>query len=54
MLQEIADKQPSLAGACDSTKKSVEDAVAKGASTSTYESSCKQALEAMQGGGYCK
>lgn len=51
---EVASAQPSLAGSCDQTRKSVEDATKKGASTATYESSCKQALEAMQGAGYCK
>jgi len=51
---EIAKEQPSLAGSCDSTRKAVEDATEKGASTETYESSCKQALATMQGAGYCK
>jgi hypothetical protein len=51
---EVAKEQPSLAGSCDQTRKTVDDAVKKGASTETYESSCKQALATMQGAGYCK
>lgn len=51
---EVASAQPSLAGSCDQTRKSVEDATKKGASTATYESSCKQALATMQSAGYCK
>ena len=51
---EVAKDQPSLAGSCDQTRKSVEDATKKGVTTETYESSCKQALSAMQGAGYCK
>ncbi len=51
---EIAKAQPSLAGSCDQTRKAVEDATKQGASTATYESSCKQALATMQGAGYCK
>lgn len=52
--EEVAKAQPALAGSCDSTKKSVDDAISKGASTDSYESACKQALSAMQSGGYCK
>lgn len=51
---EIAKDQPALAGSCDTTRKSVDDAIDKGASTETYESSCKQALATMQSAGYCK
>ena len=51
---EVAKDQPSLAGSCDQTRKAVDDATKKGASTETYESSCKQALATMQGAGYCK
>ena len=51
---EVAKAQPSLAGSCDQTRSAVDDAVKKGASTDTYESSCKQAIAAMQGAGYCK
>ncbi len=51
---EVAEAQPSLAGSCDQTRKAVDDAVKKGASTETYESSCKQAIAAMQSAGYCK
>jgi hypothetical protein len=52
--EEIAAQQPALAGSCDSTKSSVEDAVEKGASTESYESACKQALTSMKSAGYCK
>jgi len=51
---EVAKEQPSLAGSCDQTRKAVDDAVKKGASTETFESSCKQALSSMQSAGYCK
>ena len=51
---EIAEEQPALAGSCDQTRKSIEDATEKGASTETYESSCKQALSAIKGAGYCE
>ncbi|MBX3209227.1 MAG: hypothetical protein KF764_29615 [Labilithrix sp.] len=51
---EIAESQPALAGSCDSTRKSVEDATKKGTATTSFESSCKQALASMQSAGYCE
>ncbi|MBX3202548.1 MAG: hypothetical protein KF894_30760 [Labilithrix sp.] len=51
---EIAEAQPALAGSCDATRKSIEDAVEKGTSTASFESSCKQALASMQSAGYCE
>lgn len=51
---EVAADQPAFAGACDSSRKSIDDAIEKGASTDTYESSCKQALSGMQSAGHCK
>lgn len=51
---EVAASQPALAGSCDSTRSSIEQAQEKGASTAQYESSCKQALSSMKSAGYCK
>lgn len=51
---ELAEAQPALAGSCDATRKSVEDAVEKGTSTASFESACKQALASMQSAGYCE
>jgi hypothetical protein len=51
---EIAAEQPALAGSCDTTRSTIDDAVGKGASTDSYESACKQALSSMKGAGYCK
>jgi hypothetical protein len=51
---EVASSQPALAGSCDQTRTSIEQAQEKGASTAQYESSCKQALASMKSAGYCK
>jgi len=51
---EVAKDQPSAAGICDSSRKSVADAIDQGASTANYESSCKQGLASFQSGGSCK
>lgn len=51
---EVAASQPALAGSCDQTRTSIEQAQEKGASTAQYESSCKQALASMKSAGYCK
>lgn len=51
---ELAEEQPALAGSCDQTRTAIEDAQEKGASTASYESSCKSALSSMKSSGYCK
>ncbi len=50
----IAESRPALAGSCDSTRRSVEDAQEKGAGADSLESSCNQALATMQSAGYCE
>ena len=51
---ELAEAQPALAGSCDSTRSSIESAQEKGASTASYESSCKSALASARSAGYCE
>jgi hypothetical protein len=52
--KELSDAQPSLGTSCDSAKKSASDAIAQGGAPANFESGCKQALQAVQGAGYCK
>jgi hypothetical protein len=52
--EELAAEVPQAAGSCDQTRTSIEDAQAKGASTSSYESACKSGLESAQSMGYCE
>ncbi len=52
--EQIAKSQPALAGSCTSTSDAIDRAIEQGASTSTYETSCGQALETMKQAGYCK
>jgi hypothetical protein len=46
--------QPSLAASCDSVQTQIESAQSNGASTASYESSCKSGLSTFQSAGYCK
>lgn len=48
--EELSDKQPQLASACDSTKSSLESA----SDASTLETSCKSGVDAFKAQGYCK
>jgi hypothetical protein len=50
---ELSAENPQLGVGCDQTRTSIDDAQKSGASTSSYESACKSALESMQGMGYC-
>jgi hypothetical protein len=52
--EDVVKSQPSYGTSCDSVKKSIDDAVASGASADAYESACAQGITAFQGAGYCK
>ncbi len=52
---ELASKLGAQAQqACDQSKSATQDAIAKGAKASDYETACKSALDAAQQAGVCK
>ncbi len=50
---EVAAKNPSMGSACDSTRTQIDEAKAKGVSTSSYESACESAISSMKSAGFC-
>ena len=52
--KEVTAAQPQLAGSCDKTQASLEEAQSRGASTKTYESACSSAMTSFKSAGYCK
>jgi hypothetical protein len=52
--EQIVKSQPSMASACNSTSDAIDKAIDSGASTSTYETTCGQALDMAKQAGYCK
>lgn len=51
--EDVATQLPSLATSCDSLKTSIQNAEDEGASTASYESTCKSGLSSFHSAGYC-